>query len=309
MRARFFKIFLALSFLLPILPQPAEAAAGGQILYSRRDGDRFSLRVMNEDGTGEREVPGQAAAVSLFPAVSPDGKRIAFMAGAINGPTDFEITVLNLDGTGRMTFPAGSRFSGRPCWSPDGKKLAFPAGDDKPGLRIVDRGTGATQTLTEPGVFAVAPFWLPDGKAVGYTRILDGGGTEIILAPVAGGGAEVVLKSEKLALAGSGAISPDGKRLTYLVVDIPARTASLRVWDFEGKAETTVGEAEALVEPNVTWIPTAAWGPEGKSILVSLPSGASVGVYRYALDGQKIRLTPEGVKGTGAIWLPRPQVG
>jgi len=60
--------------------------------------------------------------VDRDPAWSPDGSRIAFSSDRAG---DFEIFVMNADGTGvtRLTNDPGSDLS--PSWSPDGHRLAF----------------------------------------------------------------------------------------------------------------------------------------------------------------------------------------
>ncbi len=52
-----------------------------------------------------------------FPAVSPDGKRIAFSMNK-------HIWVINMDGTALRQITTGSKEESYPCWSPDGKNIA-----------------------------------------------------------------------------------------------------------------------------------------------------------------------------------------
>jgi len=52
-----------------------------------------------------------------FPAVSPDGKRVAFSMNK-------HIWLINIDGTGLRQITTGSKQESFPCWSPDGKFIA-----------------------------------------------------------------------------------------------------------------------------------------------------------------------------------------
>jgi Tol biopolymer transport system component len=278
-----------------------EKGPGGQIVYARKEGAGYVLHAMNADGTGDRALPGQTAAVSLFPACTADGKRVASLSGAAPVGAGMEIALHQLDGRERSAIQPNRQTVGRPCWSPDGKQLAFPAGDQQPVIVVADAAGGASRSLTEPGVFTVAPFWTPDGKAVGYSRLLPDH-SEIVLTKLDGSGTETLVTSEKLALGGSGAMSRDGSKLTYLVLDMAAQKASLRIWDIAAKAESILGEAEFVIHADYAWVPTAAWGPEGKSLLVTFPTGPEVGVFRYDLEGKRARLTPAGTSCNGAVW-------
>ena len=118
-------------------PAPRAAdAPGGSIVYSRSDGGRFLLHVMNADGSGDRLLPGQTAQVNLFPSWSPDGKRIAFTtAPAVNAPTH-GVALINADGTGLVDLPVPSMRAGLAAWSPDGKQLAFISGEEIPAVYV-----------------------------------------------------------------------------------------------------------------------------------------------------------------------------
>ena len=57
------------------------------------------------------------------PTWSPDGKRIAYMCH--NGGRDFEICVMNADGTNQTALTNNSIHDARPSWSPDGTQIVF----------------------------------------------------------------------------------------------------------------------------------------------------------------------------------------
>lgn len=101
----------------------------------------LELWVMNADGSNKRQVT-KLAAGTFAPFFTPDGKRIIFCTnyfdpqlGRRRGQPNFDLALINLDGTGieRVTF--NETFDGFPMFSPDGKKLVFASNRNsaKPG--------------------------------------------------------------------------------------------------------------------------------------------------------------------------------
>ena len=91
----------------------------------------FELWVMKADGSGKRQVT-KLGAASFAPFFMPDGKRIIFCTDYFDPDRDkphhqpnFDLAIINMDGTGleRVTF--NDTFDGFPMFSPDGKKLVF----------------------------------------------------------------------------------------------------------------------------------------------------------------------------------------
>jgi dipeptidyl aminopeptidase/acylaminoacyl peptidase len=153
-----------------ITPQGAERttlAAGNDPSFSA-DGRRIAfgrdnlIWIMNSDGSGAAPVSQNEG---FQPSFSPDGKRIAFIA-ARPGDANFELYVMNADGTGetRLTNLPGT--VGSPSFSPDGKQIAFEV-DGKINVVNVD-GTGLT-TLAGSGFADFTPDFSPDGKRIAFT--------------------------------------------------------------------------------------------------------------------------------------------
>src|SRR2546427_151009 len=90
-------------------------SGSGRIVYTRREGARYLLHVMNADGTGDRELAGQTENVHLFPTWSPDGKQIACMAGASAQKLEFGIHLVSEDGSGEHAIRMAQPSCGRPA--------------------------------------------------------------------------------------------------------------------------------------------------------------------------------------------------
>jgi Tol biopolymer transport system component len=101
----------------------------------------LDIWVMNADGGNKRQVTNLNVA-SFAPFFTPDGKRIIFCTNYFDPDRNkqrrqpnFDLAVVNIDGTGleRVTF--NDSFDGFPMFSPDGKKLVFASNrnDANPG--------------------------------------------------------------------------------------------------------------------------------------------------------------------------------
>lgn len=101
----------------------------------------FEIWVMNADGSNKRQVT-KLDSASFAPFFTPDGKRIIFCTNYFDPDRanrrkqpNFDLVLIDLDGTGieRVTF--NETFDGFPMFSPDGKKLVFASNRNsaKPG--------------------------------------------------------------------------------------------------------------------------------------------------------------------------------
>jgi TolB protein len=109
----------------------------------------------------DRKVLTQAG-LNAWPAYSPDGRRIAF-ASSRDG--DFELYVMNADGTGvrRLTHSPGLDI--RPAWSPDGRRIAFTSNrDGNFEIYVMNADGSALRQVTHHLERDDYPSWHPDGK-------------------------------------------------------------------------------------------------------------------------------------------------
>ena len=97
---------------------------------------------MDRDGSNKRQVT-RLGAASFAPFFHPDGKRILFSS---NHPDprgrNFDLWLVNDDGTGLERVTSDPTFDGFPMFSPDGKT---------PGLRVEPRGQGPRRDEPLPG--------------------------------------------------------------------------------------------------------------------------------------------------------------
>ena len=82
--------------------------------------------IMNRDGSDLKQVTHGVAGANWAPFFTPDGKKIIFASNQKDprGP-NFDLYLVNLDGTGLEQVTFSPSFDGFPMFSPDGKKFVW----------------------------------------------------------------------------------------------------------------------------------------------------------------------------------------
>jgi TolB protein len=138
------------------------------------EGSRPDIYKVAFDGTiAQRITNGPASAMNVEPAVSPDGKKIAFSSDRSGRPM---IYIANVDGSSPVRKTFAGHFNASPAWSPDGTKIAFAGWEaDHFDIFVMDAdGTNMvrlTKAAKPNGKMAnnEDPSFSPDGRFVMYT--------------------------------------------------------------------------------------------------------------------------------------------
>ncbi len=109
------------------------------------------------------------------PALSPDGKKVAFHGGDIDNPLTWDIYIINLETKEETRLTNNKVLDGHPDWSPDGTKIVFASFSDVHGnpsgtadiYTVNIDGTGLTQ-LTNSSWEDNDPEWSPDGTKIAF---------------------------------------------------------------------------------------------------------------------------------------------
>jgi Tol biopolymer transport system component len=134
------------------------------LLYVSANSTSESIWKLDHD-TETELWSGPGAQIVGAPAISPDGRYIAFSARQ-KGKT--LLYVMQTDGTNERVATDALNLQGAPAWAPDGQSITSAADDHGiPHLyRVPVDGRAPTPFVQE---YSVDPVWAPDGSFVAYS--------------------------------------------------------------------------------------------------------------------------------------------
>jgi dipeptidyl aminopeptidase/acylaminoacyl peptidase len=158
---------------------PGKDPAVDLITFTSLRDKRVSLFTINPDGRNETNIGGREWD-NWEPALSPDGRRVAFVSSRLN--RNWEIYSMNLDGsdphwlTENLNEPdQGEVKFGAPAWSPNGRQIAFVVeGPDQVSIWLMNADGSRPRQLTGGGAANVYPAWSPDGRQIAYASSRSG---------------------------------------------------------------------------------------------------------------------------------------
>jgi Tol biopolymer transport system component len=168
---------------------PAWSPDGRRIAFGSVRAGKATIWVMRPDGSGRRRL---SRVYGEYPAWSPDGRKIAFdHIDFGSGSTDWDIWVMNADGSRARPLIASGASEQGPAWAPDGNTIAYGSDRGAPGnyQRIwLARSDGSRRHLLTRQL-GERPAWSKRGGYVLFTgaRILvvrrDGSGLRSVRVP------------------------------------------------------------------------------------------------------------------------------
>lgn len=243
-------------------PEAPASITRGQIVFSDNNPDYYAISLADSNGVRLKTLS-YGSGGDFDPAVSADGKKIAFASWA--PPEDGQdIWVMNADGSDRMrlTHTAnGGSGSRSPAWSPDGKRIAFVRStglwDHEISVMNVD-GSGVQQLTDDDEAYSLAPEWSPDGSRILFAYFGSHLGSAGIFEMNADGSNVRQLTSD---FGWEPTRSPDGTRIAFI------SGGGVFVMNADGSNATAL-----LVREDLDWDAALTWSPDGKSIVFAILS-------------------------------------
>ncbi len=260
---------------------------------------------MNTDGSGQTNLTnssGWDGGPPGPPSWSADGSKIAF---ASDRTGNFEVYVMNADGSDvtRLTddpFPDGA-----PAWSPDGKRIVFSSWRDlNPELYVMDADGSHPVRLTDNPGWDQFPAWSPGGSRIAFQSTRGDPnpagcvpGCIVNIYAMSPDGTRVTQLTND-GVSSRPDWSPDGAHIAYELYD--SNAFEIYVMNADGSDQHDISPATMQFES------VPAWSPDGNKLAYEGSGRGGFDIFVMDADGTgKTRLTNADGNDWSPDWQPR----
>ena len=276
----------------------------------RTDGYNGEIYIMNADGSDQTRLTNSTFGESDS-AWSPDGRKIAFVSDrnepnptACMDKCNYEIYVMDADGSNQVRLTSSLTVDFLLTWSPDGRFIAFVSDRDGNNEIYVMKADGSDQTrITNNDASDFYPRWSPDGQRILFISERDGN-SEVYVMDTDGSNQIRLTNTE--AFDYSPTWSPDGNYIAFS----SDRDGNLEIYlmNEDGTNPTRLTNNNALDIG-------AAWSPDGKTIAFvsnrddvnpsTCSESCNTEIYVMNVDGtEQTRLTNNSAAEWEPSWQP-----
>ncbi len=211
--------------------------------------------------------------VQAQPAISPDGRSVAFVS---NRDGHFNLYVGLVRGGNLVQITHDANLKSAPSWSPDGATLAY-AQLNASGIWDIWEVPALGGTPRRVILNAADPTWSPDGRSLAYFNPVDGA---IWISGVSGENAHLGVPPWE----GGGwdtqpRFSPDGRGIAFA-----ARYADGSPYGELAVADLDSGKTRLLTHDNALAL-SPAWSADGQFIYFASSRGGTINIWKIAATG------------------------
>lgn len=249
--------------------------------YSDRDGNPEIYTIL-ADGSNLKRLTNDPA-FDDSPAISPDGKHIAFLSARHDPDPQFpnlkyELYVMDISGNNQQRLTFTDAAEDHPAWSPDGSRIIFDADYDGDGFfeiyTILPDGTDLTCLVSNAANNQFAD-WSPDGTQIAFSSDRNGN-WDIFVMDTDGSNQRLLTDSSDWEL--FSAWSPDGARIAFNGMKPNSRNTDIFVMNADGSNIVQLTDTPRFDE-------NPTWSPDGTQIAFQTERDGNFEIYVMNADG------------------------
>ena len=286
--------------------------ANGKIAFdSDRHGGDTDIWTMNPSGSNLDNLTPNADGEDAQANWRADGRKIVFVSNreTPSNPTvpgleapDFEVFVMNADGSRQTQITFNELDDENAAWSPDGRIVFQRDFDPVPGevdydiLTMTAEGTREVNLTNSPGVIDWQPNWSPNGRQIVFASAPDAASNNDIYKMRPDGSDRIQLTADALDNEFPN-WSPDGTRIAF---------NSNRDENYEVYTMRAGGGDVTRLTFNNAGDGLPAWSPNGHRIAFGSNRAGSSDIHTMRADGRhQVNVTNRDAFDFAADWQPR----